>query len=249
MKKVRFAIAAVCCALVLVLGLVACNDTSTENTASNASSSGSSASNTATPSESETTDTPDEPAIDFPAEYSDAYGGVTLIAACELSGPEFTTLLKQLGYEWQVWGAWNKADTDDSVVARAMDYEDGWDAIPEENYEAATGKGDLAKGEVVLESYNYDDAQSAFDGLAKGLTVLDTLETGDENYTSIMSLVKDPAGVRYQLVVSYAADMNGEMRATATLNSDEYLRDLANGTDGIDDSWDYYQRMYNPDYE
>ena len=161
--------------------------------------------------------------IDVPAQYIDSDGGVTFAAVLGLTGPELTTLLQQQGYEWKS-SHWENPTTKDQLeICSSTSKHVNW-GIEREEYEAATGKGDLAKGKASIVSHNYDltnytteTLEAARDSLAPGMTVENSkvLAFG----AVLWSIVTDEAGNRYLLEVEAYDDHT----LTASLETDEFL--------------------------
>lgn len=226
MKK-YLAIVITCCAFVLALGLVACGGSSSGSAASSAASSASGSGS----AEASASASSSAQKVDFPAECVATDGGITFYAACELTGPEFTTLLNQQCFHWDPsWNWWTNEGTKDNIQVKSMSYENGERGIKMKDYEAAEGKGALGQDYVDIMSYAYTDNDVAFDDLTKGLTVQEkrTVKGGDE----VAGIVLDSAGTRHLVRVSIA----DKGYTSAVMETDEYLKGI--GTNGLDAMWE-----------
>lgn len=131
---------------------------------------------------------------EFPAKYTNAKGCITFEAVLKLNGPDLIELLKQQGYEFkEESNIWVNPENQDLLQITMLDNSKGSASL--KDYETATHPGDMAKGQILIRTYNYDLSKiteemyaDIRENMAPSLLLQDTkyLAFGLENWSVVM---------------------------------------------------------------
>lgn len=237
MKRV-FAIALMCCAFVLALGLVACGGSSSGSAAASGSASAASASTSGASAGSSAA------SGDAASEgYLDEHNVITAKALVELDGAELTKLAESASYKWDDKHAeWTRVGADvapsKGLTSEEMSASNGIEAF-EFTADEIAGLAVGGKGTPMswLVSCKAKYADSAAVLAAQQVDIVDQCEVNHKNYgKEIWAIIKNSAGDRFLLCARhYDSDDSG---AVDLFNS-EYLATNARGIASCFNSGDY----------